>query len=126
MVLRRVLRRGLVGLVEQMLFTTDPRPYENVAGCDWLDAKDPDWLDPQAPAPDLPQLHSPKDRLILRAYVAALMDRRSMLSSITPKNCYGQYTSGAWAVGLPTMRVLGDLVFEIVVSHTFCTEESCE
>ena len=39
--------RGLVGLVEQMLFTTDPRPYENVAGCDWLDAKDPDWLDPK-------------------------------------------------------------------------------
>ncbi|MEC8949286.1 MAG: hypothetical protein VX837_04730, partial [Candidatus Thermoplasmatota archaeon] len=167
--------RGLVGLVEQQLFTTDPRPYENVAGCDWLDAEDEDWLDPQAPAPDLPHLHSPKDRLILRATVAALMDRRTMLSSITPRNCYGnyignncighdyighkyvgnncighnyighnyvgnncighnytghcyvgQYSSGTWAVGLPTMRILADLIFEIVVAHKFCTEESCE
>ena len=57
--------------------------------------------------------------MILRAMVAALMDKRSMLSSITRHNCYGQNTSGAWAHGLATMRVLGDLAFEVVIAHFF-------
>ena len=74
--------------------------------------------------PELPEYHSMRCRLILRACVGALMEKRLKLALITRTNYAGQPSSGAWACRLPTMQLLNMAVLEAVVLHSVCTPAS--